>query len=236
MKFPKITKFLPLALALAMTTSVAMAEDPVVVTSSDTGQAIYQLTVSPFYEVNTTSPAAAVATTPSAHYSVLTTQDDLTGSFEVVSNTDTKDIYLYAKCQLNGAGDYVPALGGAIDGEGAVLRLVFTNFSNTDALTHATSTQVEAVRKGTMAETADSPNAFALPLVVTTATVEGPEDVTGPVSAEMEDNQIHYVVNNGHTTFTCTVPTGSETLPDTFSTVDTDGTYQATLYVSSAEI
>ena len=233
MKFPKITKFLPLALALAMTTSVAMADDPVVVTTSDTGQAIYQLTVSPFYEVNTTSPAAAVATTPSEHYSVLTTKDDLIGSFEVVSNTDTKDIYLYAKCNVNG-GNPVAALGGTITGENPVLRLVFTNVSNTDALTHSTSTQIEAVRTGEMANTADSPNAFALPLVVTNATVEGPVDVTKAVSETMEDNQIHYVVNNGHTTFTCTVAKNSETLPGTFSTVDTDGTYQATLYVSSA--
>lgn len=214
MKTPKFSKLLPLVMALALATTGAMA---VTEDTNATGNADYELTLNEFFDIEVTAPVAAAVVEYGSNYTSATMDRSLVGSFQVISNKTSEDIYLYGKCATD--GDDAPALYGSKD----ALKLVFTNQS---AGEKATNAAVENIRGGSAA-TMQNANAIAFPVVITSTHEEGPTNAF--IADEFDGKNMHYTIENGKAVITCTVGTVAE--PQTFSTRDTNGTYKATLYL-----
>lgn len=217
MKTPKFTKLLPIALALLLTTSGAYAATEATNSSQN---AEYILNLAEFFDIEVTPPTGPSTTSFSGNYTAINIDTPLVGSFQVISNTNTKDVYLYGTCEAGGAQ---PALYGDADN----LKLVFTN--QDDA---AESTAVEAIRTGSQDPDA-SPNAIAFNLTVATEHSGGPTNALLSKSFD-DDKNMHYSIENGKAIFTCTVQGSAQ--DSSFSTRDTDGTYKATIYMSDTAL
>ena len=222
----KISKLLPITLALMLGMSGAYA-------ASDTDSALYEINVPEFFDVIATKPAAAATVTPNANYTDITVSS-ISGTYDVISNTDTKDIYFYGTCL---AGDEeAPALySKQITGQGGAksdeYRLIFTNsqigeINNVPVL----ATDIAKVREGST-KPEESPNAIALKLTISSA-LEAKSFPTGKaVSAPtVQGTNVKYSIPNCKVKFTCS--TGGGAMDNSFSTLDTNGMYQATLYLS----
>ena len=228
----KISKLLPIALALMIGTSGVFAA------ATNTDKANYDLSLPEFFNVKATAPAASNVSFDD-NYTVATITTPLSGSFKVISNTNTKDIYIYGTCPVSDGND-VPALYGS--GVNA-LRLIFTNTGASDADglnptgTMALTDTITAIRKVGGSAAKDSPNAVAFNLTITPAPVANsypganPEDAI--ISSEISGTKnVKYTITNSEIDFGCKV---SGTSQDTsFSTLDTNGLYRATLYLSTS--
>ena len=234
MKFPKITKLLPLVLALAMTTSCAFADEaggegggaaPVADSISNSGSAVYNLTLAPFFDIDVNQAGGTSLTSFGSDYDSIEIKTALTGEFEVVSNEDRKTIYLVGTCGVEGNAKQ-PALYGAPGS----LNIVFANTATLPA-----ASDVETLVAGNNQVTKTNANAIAFALQDTYKSEEclkGKEDtLETAASLDTDTGVITYGIYNGKHTFTYTVEaTGS--VDNSFSTVDTDGTYTATLLMT----
>ena len=215
----KITKLLPITLALLLGFSSAYAATEA--TNSEKS-AVYQLNLAEFFDIEVTPPPAASDVSYSGNYTGISIDTDLVGKFQVISNTNTKDVYLYGTCEAEGEQ---PALYGALGG----LKIVFTN--QTTASTAAAVTYIRG--GGAEPVSASSPNAIAFSLTVDSDHEEGPTNDI--LSSDFDDGQnVHYSIENGKATFTCTV--SGSAVDNSFSTMDTNGTYKATLTMSNAAL
>lgn len=217
----KIKKILPVLLSLLMCASGAYAAGPVDAQDSSTAQ--YQLTLADYLRIATTTEPIASTVTYGTEYSSATIDSAMSGTFKVISNNREQVFYLSGKCPTNGGS--TDCLYGA-DGDCKNLKIVFTK---TDVPPEASA--VTNITGGSAA-TADNPDAIAFSLTITPAREDGPDE---NLKAEWDnDSRIKYTMNNGIETFTCVVNGINET--NTFSTHDTDGTYQATLTMSEAAL
>lgn len=225
MKFPKITKTLPLVLALAMTTSCAFAEDlvPGDGNTQNSINTLYQLTLDTFFDIDVKAPAAATVEVDE-DYTTLNITNSMVGMFEVVSNTPTKQYFLYGQCDVDGADPQT-----ALYGDVGALKLVFTNSEegskpDAAAVTHITGGGQDSIQ---------SPNAIAFNLGEAYEHEETPTDgwVTNPT---FDDVKVTYNVANGKHTSTYTVTGLAQ--DKSFSTMDTKGTYKATLIMTDTEL
>ncbi len=217
----KISKLLPITLALMLGMSGAYAA------TQETANADYELTLPEFFNVTATPPTATNVTYDD-NYTVATINGSLNGNFHVISNTNTKKVYVYGTCLTDGGGE-VPALYGE---DADSLRLIFTNTA-TEGGTAADSAVVDAMRVvgGVAAE--NSPNAVAFKLAVTPVLVPNSHPADKSISEPtFSDNNIEYEIPNCKANFGCEV-TGS-TEDNSFSTLDTNGLYRATLYLSTS--
>lgn len=228
----KISKLLPITLALMLGLSgAAYAEESgqgqATTGPKDTDSAIYELTLPEFFNVTATSPTATEVTYNN-DYTTATITGSLEGNFHVVSNTNTKIVYIYGTC-LAGGGE-VPALYGADED---TLKLIFTNTAE-EGGTATSASVVEAMRVvgGVAAE--NSPNAVAFnltiePKLVADSYPEGKSISAGTI--EEEGSNVQYTIPNCKANFGCTV--SGSTQDTSFSTLDTNGLYRATLYLST---
>ena len=226
----KISKLLPITLALSLcmsTASYATTE-----ATNPTHSAEYKLYLKEFFDIEATAPTSAGAVSYANNYSSVTIDEDVTGSFQVISNTNTKDVYLYATCL---ADSEVPALYG----DYGALKLVFTNTAvaatQGGAIEGAKSsdTVISGIRDGDITTADLSPNAIVFDLTVT-PTLDPDKSlaggaITGGDFVQDNDTTIQYTMPNGVATFACTV-NGTDSVH--FSPLDTNGTYRATLYMS----
>ena len=216
----KISKLLPITLALMLGMSGAFAAEAI----SD--KADYQLDLQPYFNVKATAPEAAATVEYTGDYDGITVSK-ISGTFAVTSNTDTKDVYIFATCKAGEAE--VPALYGT-----ALLpKVVFTNTEigniNNSPVSAA---QVTGMRNGTITAAKDSPNAIALNLTIGTGMTANSHPTSKTISAPVLEgtNNIKYAIPNCKATFTCSVEGGAQ--DNSFSTLDTNGMYRATLYLS----
>lgn len=104
------------------------------------------------------------------------------------------------------------------------MNIVFTNNSRQPA-----DTAVQNITSGSGTAYKENPNAiaFAITPTITPDTESGAEDPT----KTFESNKAKYVIKNGK--YKMQYAIGTSALANTFSTHDTDGTYQATLTLTT---
>ncbi len=224
MKTPKITKLLPLALALMLTTTGAFAAGATTEGTKTNDNTLYQLNLDPFFDIDVTTPPTASPVSFTEHYTQAAIDNALIGTFRVVSNTNEKDIYLYALCKTTD-GDKPAFYGSYTDIETQALNMVFTNEDDLPA-----GTSVTNLRAGGNESTTNNPNAIAFAVTLASTHDEGPTNAFLEQDYTQETGNVHYQVENSTTTITCTV--NGSAVDNSFSTMDTDGKYKATLYLS----
>lgn len=224
MKIAKITKFLPIALALALSfTSVQAA---VVEGEDESTQATlnYQLTLNDYIKITSTNPETTLtsAGTFDDDYTNLTLQDSMDSGFTIISNAENRTLKLTA---TNTAATTPSAMYGFDNGS---FYLVFTNASATGGVAASSVTNITAPGEGAT-EPSLNPNAIAFKVTATEGHSGGPaasESVKPFVSSWVTDH-IEYAMMNGTATLGFKINNKAE--QTTFSTHDTKGTYQATL-------
>ena len=224
MKFPKITKTLPLVLALAMTTSCAFAEDAVpadaVIKSSQ--EAVYQLSLDTFFDIDVKAPVES-STSFDDDYTSITIDNAVVGAYKVVSNTNEKNFYLYATCPTSSTPQ--PALYGDL----GALKIVLTNTE-----TQADPAAVTHITGGGTTSTS-SPNAISFLFTEAYKHEETPTNgwLDDVYTFDDEKGEIAYKVANGKHTLTYSIAGNAQ--DNSFSTMDTKGTYQATLVLTDVQ-
>lgn len=233
MKFPKITKTLPLVLALAMTTSCAFAEDavPADAVINNSQDAVYQLTLDTFFDIDVKAPVES-STSFDDDYTSITIDSALVGAYKVVSNTNEKNFYLYATCPTSSTPQ--PALYGSL----GALKIVLTNTetkADPAAVTYITNggTPVPVGQQGQTVSS--SANAISFLLTETYKHEETPTDgwLDDVYTFDAEKGEIAYKVANGKHTLTYSIAGNAQ--DNSFSTLDTRGTYQATLVLTDVQ-
>ena len=225
MKISKITKILPLALAFALATTGAYAEGAAAgenTEATNSSQTIkYSLDLQPFLDIETVTANTQTTsnTSFSNNYTGITIDTPLKGEFQVIGNQVSQSVALEATCEAGGTQKALYTVAGA----GGGLRIIFTN--NTNA---AVADDITAMK--TTYTTASSPNAIAFAVTPTFKHEETPSQgfLNEPALAS---DKIIYTVPNGKHTFTYTI--GTTAVDNSFSTLDTNGTYKATLTMSS---
>lgn len=219
MKMPKITKVLPIALALALSTTGVFADAGMSTEESpDTQTATYELNLDTFFDVELTTKPVKSEVSFTNNYTTATIDQPLQGVFQVISNTTEKDIYLYGECQ---AGGPQSALYGSVGD----MKLIFTNET-----VASTAEAIESVKSGT--DSFNNPNAIAFKLAINPTHEETP--LNGFNTEEFVDDNLHYNIANGKHTFECIV--SGSAVEKTFSTMDNNGLYKATLTMSDTKL
>lgn len=223
MKISKITKLLPLAVAFVMATTGAYAEGaPGTSTEQtvDTQTLNYSLDLQPFFDIETTSSSLSSNTSFGENYTKLTIDTPLNATFQVIGNQVSQSVALSATCPaLDGGGQNTTggALYNVAEGANAGLRIIFANSTNRPS---------DLTTMKTTHATASSPNAIAFTLTPTYTHTETPTDGFLNTPA-LSDDKIVYELANGKHTFQYVI--GTTPVDSSFSTLDTNGTYQATL-------
>lgn len=213
MKKSKITKLLPVAMALMLFCPAFAATNKA---SSD-----QVITVPKF--INITHDETSVEETSATfndEYTTITLDAAMNTKFKVITNNPDEVIKLTATALADG-GQVNAIYGDDTDN----LRLVFTN-NGSDARA-ATQSAVTNITGGTAAP-AQNANAIAFTLTPTIT----PDDNSGAQEATptKEADGVKYELSNGIYEFNYTL--AQTAVANTFSTHDTDGTYKATLTMS----
>lgn len=210
----KIVKLLPAALALMLMSPAVFAA------ASDEATSTLNITVPEF--INITKDNSSVETASATfddNYTTITVTPALNAVFNVVNNQPDRAIYLSATAPTSGGSTT------ALYGEDAdSMNIVFTNNSRQPA-----DTAVQNITSGSGTAYKENPNAiaFAITPTITPDTESGAEDPT----KTFESNKAKYVIKNGK--YKMQYAIGTSALANTFSTHDADGTYQATLTLTT---
>ena len=208
----KISKFLPLALALVLATPASFAAASGSQTSEMT------LNVGEFINITMDETVKTSACTfPSDTYSQINLSTPFDVTFHVVNNKVDRPIYLTAKA---GTGDFA-ALGGTA--ENPILA-----FANTTCAVKPTETQIKNAVSDS-ASIAGNPNVIAFTLE---PTISPSEAASAQPAASLADNKLTYTLKNGRYDFRSLA--GANAAANTFSTHDENGTYMTTLTLSTA--
>lgn len=217
----KFSKILPIALALTLCTSAGVYAAGGV-DAQDNSTAKYELTLADYLRIATETEPSPSTVTYGTEYSSATIDNALTGVFKVISNNREQVFYLSGKCPTDGGT--TDCIYGA-DPDCKNMKIVLTKTDVPPAATAVTN-----ITSGSPT-TGENPDAIAFALTITPAREDGPDE---NLTATWDTSRIKYTMNNGIETFTCTVNGSNEA--NTFSTHDTDGTYQATLTMSEAAL
>ena len=216
MKKMKFTKLLPAALALMLLGSAAYA-------ATDNASSQLQITVPEF--INITKESGSVETTSATFddsYTTITLSPTLNATFKVINNQPDRMVYLKGTAPTSGSGE-VNALYGTDEQQ---MKLVFTNITH-----QAEEAAVTNITSASGTAFADNANAIAFAISSSANfapdSSSGAQDVTGTFS----DNTASYQISNGIYNPVYTIGTTAEA--NTFSTHDTNGTYQATLTLTT---
>ena len=224
----KISKLLPITLAFMLCTSAAMAE------TSPTANSPYNLTVDKF--INITHKSTKNADTVAVDDTYTTgTIADLSGTFTAVTNYSQK-LYLYSEVKTSDVAKSKKGLAGASPTD---LKLVFTNTNAEENKDLLTETQLVSMQTSEAVE--DSPNAIMFKLTVTPSFVENTysfwpgsgQDGTGtPIpTATYADNVVTFDIPNSNSKYD--VKVSGSTLESSLNTLDQNGTYVSTLYLTN---
>ena len=209
MKISKITKILPLALALSICSAMA--------TESTTATVNYQLTLEDYIKITTTTKNLNSTTTFGTDYGTIEITNDMTGAFNIISNAKTRTMEL---------------TGTLVDGESPLYDVTFDNEAGTGTakliFTHSTEipdgTSLSNIYGASPA--ADSnPNAIAFNVTLGQTYAHGPGKIEG--AWDSTNKKITYTMNNGVSDLTIKV--GGLNVDKTFNTQDQSGTYKAVL-------
>lgn len=212
----KIVKLLPAALAL-------MLMSPAFAVPSDSAESTMNITVAPFINIKKLSEVNSAQAQFNDEYSTLTTDKALGANFQVINNEVGKLVYLTATCPSSGGTS--KALYGENDKN---LNIVFSNSTKSSEVQDS---HVTNITSGSSTAKGDNPNCFALSL---TPTIE-PDSSSGAEtpSATLEESSVKYTLKNG--IYAMNYAVGQNALTNTFSTHDTNGTYQATLTLTTTQ-
>lgn len=214
MKKTKLTRLLPMAMALVLISPSAFA-------ASNEATSTLQITVPEF--INITKESSTETTTASFDdsYSTITLTPALNANFKVITNVPDKVIYLDAEAPTSDGG--VKALFGD---DADNMKLVFTNNTRQPA-----QTSVQNITSGSGTAAKENPDAiaFAITPSITPDTESGAQEP----QKEFEANHAKYTIKNGIYAMNYTIATNA--VANTFSTHDTNGTYQATLTLTDAQ-
>ncbi len=211
----KIVKLLPVALAL-------MISVPAFADASKSGQAELNLTVPEFINItkDASTVAAGEATFDDTYEHITNITPQMHADFTVITNKPDKEIYLQAVAPI--AGSPATLYGTASD-----MNLVFVNTTNTPD-----ASSVNNITAGGDQNAADNPNAIAFKVtpVITPDTTSGASNPTTSFNA----NKLKYTLKNGKYSMKYEIATSA--VAGTFSTHDTNGTYQATLVLTDGTL
>lgn len=236
MKISKITKFLPVALALSLSIGSVYAGDVVANDSKDQASINYQLQLQDYVKITETDGVTDVTGYYGDDYETLNLNKAFSANFQVITNAK-REIKLsspsYAATSPCGIYGY--------DDTDKTFHLVFVNSTLVDGEGASTvpSTSVTSITGASVgaATLADSANAFALkftPSQTVEAVHNGADGQTdggnaGAIAGVLENDGIKFTIPNGVTTLY--FASGLQALPDTFNTRDTKGLYKADLYL-----
>ena len=222
MKNSKITKFLPIALAMSLTIGAAHAD---IAKVSATAQTLnYSLDLKDYAQITTKTSQTTANGTYDANYTGLTLTSDMTANFEVITN-QPRTVVLSSTPSVTGA---TTGLYG-YDSNNHTFYLVFAKDGA------AESDAIDAIVGAApgSAKVAESPNAFGVRFDKVNVSAVHNEGDDGDAPADITGVQ-----QEGKGDITFTIPNGVSTLSfksykiiqnDTFNTRDTNGTYKAKL-------
>lgn len=216
----KITKLLPIALAMSLCTGAVFA-DP-----SESANELYQLDVATFFNVTHAAGNDTADITVDDTYTTATITGKLSGTYTVITN-HSEDIYLYGSCEAQDGTAH------ALYGTPADLKLIFANTEPEETTHLATKSQIADMMTGD--DHTKSPNAIAFGLKVTPtldATTAPPDtEITTAAALDETNHSLKYDLPNCNATFLCEIEGSSKN--SSLSTLDQIGAYQATLYLTN---
>lgn len=209
MKISKITKILPLALALSMGCAIAA--------ESTTATVNYQLNLEDYIKITTTTANLGSDTTFGTDYGNIKINTDMSGKFNIISNAKTRTMDLVAT---------------KVDGENPLYDVTFDNATGTGTaklvFAHTTeiptASSIKNITDGTPAKNSN-PNAIAFEVAMKQTYKDGPGKISG--AWDSTNKKIVYTMDNGISDLTFTV--GGFNVENTFNTQDQSGTYKAVL-------
>ena len=215
----KIKKLLPIALAFVLCTSTAFAAE-------EKAQTDYSISVPDFLKItlDVTGQQSATLGTFSDTYDSATLDNNLTGTFKVVTNHE-QDVYLYGECEAS-AGPT-----NALVGAPGALALIFTNDGKGERISTASDLS-EITASGASVATKNA-NAIAFAVTVTPTMETGSYNAEDPLVTDdaIKEGALKYTLPNSVTNFEINVD--KTVLDNTLSTLDETGTYKATLYLTN---
>ncbi len=219
----KIVRLLPIAFALALL-NPAFAENLAPGTATGqttTDSAQLELTLPEFIDITTQATNRSSNVTYENNYSNLKITTPILAKFQVITNIKkaTNGVKLTAKA---GSSEY-NALRATGESD---FYLVFANTSNMPDSTSIASAASASPKSE------ENPNAFAVH-VTPKVDIVANTGATAP-TPKYGTTYVDYPLTNGIYTFTYTLD--QTALDSTFSTLDTDGTYQATLTLTQATL
>ena len=238
MRNSKITKLLPIALALSLTVGSAYAGDVIQQTAAEQASIKYELNLQDYLKISETGGNTVVTGYYGDDYETLHLDKAFSANFDVVTNA-ARTIKLSSKSYATGQ----PSGLYAYDDTDKSFHLVFVNTTpakdtsgNAVTVPSASVTSITGKAAGS-ATLAESPNAFALKFTPSTPVVavhNGADGVTdggsaGTVKGVLDATGITFTIPNGVTTLH--YASGIQALTDTFNTRDTKGLYKADLFL-----
>lgn len=241
MKISKITKLLPIALALSLSISAVSANVIPQDNQKTSGDVIYSLVLQDYVRItNENSKTTATGQYDVDYEGMTLTGDTLTANFQVITN-DPRTVILSAP---SSAADSPSALYG-YDPATHDFHLVFVNTS-VDGVDASSVTNITGKTPGSSTPK-DSPNAFAIKFkkskvdtthnngdTTETLAITGAQGANTGDGATGTSGSITFTIQNGVSTFNYTADT--RILEDTFNTRDREGTYQAKLILTDGAV
>ena len=219
----KIKKLLPIALALVFCATPVFA-DTNALTGAEEAKTDYSITVPDFLKItlDVAGQQAATLGTFNATYDSASLDNNLTGTFKVVTN-HVQDVYLYGVCEAQ------TGTANALVGAPGALALIFTNDGKGERISTASELS-EITASGASAATKNA-NAIAFAVTVDPSMEAGSHNALDVITTDgaIKEGALKYTLPNSVTNFAITVD--KTVLDNTLSTLDETGTYKATLYL-----
>jgi len=215
----KFTKFIPLALAMALVS-------PAFAAATETASSEMVITVPSFINITKSSSVEAASATFDDTYENITLGTAMNATFHVVTNVPTDHVYLTAEAYEDGG--LVKCLGGTVD----ALKIVFTNRGT--AGTGTTGSPSGAITNALAVSPVLATNADAIAFTLTPViTNDADSGMSAAPTGVLTSGVVNYTFTKaGNCDFQYTV--GTTQVANTFDTHDTAGKYQATLTMSHA--
>lgn len=211
----KITKFLPIAMAL-------MLISPAFAATSESAQSTMTLTVPEFINITKGTCIETATASFNDEYTTINLDNAMSGVYTVITNKPGDKVKISATALADGTE--TPALFGS---DADNLKLVLTNIGTGKHAAKASA--ITNCKTGAAFDQNANAICFKLTPVITPDATSGAK---APLSSTMGDDDygVTYTIDNGKYDFTYTLGQTAES--KTFSTHDTDGTYKATLTLS----
>ena len=237
MKISKITKLLPVTLALALSIGCVNAAGEGVTQSGtvavqdaqSSAKINYELTLPDYVRITENSTTKAITAKYGEEYANLTLDGTLTAEFQVITNTP-RTVLLTSPSLVGN----VPALYN-YDTTNHAFSIVFVN---TDAADFDTDSITSITTPGEgVSSLSDSPDAFAVrfeKVKVGSTHNNGDNATTTPITCTESAGTVTYDIPNGVSTLN--FQSVSQIIANTFNTRDTMGLYKAQLVLTDGGI